>query len=73
MKKSTEFEVLSEHGKGILKQIYLTELGYVMVRIYFPESRKTINFNLQLISNLLSNSKITLADSKCLTSYEASS
>lgn len=60
MKNSIPFDVDTKYGEGILEQLYLTELGYVMARIYFPEKGVWINFNVQTIWDLLKETKIDL-------------
>lgn len=60
LKNSIPFDVQTQYGEGILEQIYLTELGYVMVRIYFPDQGIRINYNLQNIWCLLDGSEIEL-------------
>ena len=60
MKNSIPFDVETQYGEGILEQLYLTELGYVMVRIYFPEQGIRINYNVETIWNLLKDTKIDL-------------
>lgn len=60
MKNSIPFDVTTQNGEGILEQLYLTELGYVMAKIYFPERGIWINYNIQNIWDLLENSDIEL-------------
>lgn len=67
MKNSIPFDVDTQYGEGILEQLYLTELGYVMARIYFPEKGVWINFNVQTIWDLLKDSNIDL---KALNPYK---
>lgn len=60
MKNSIPFDVETQNGEGILEQLYLTELGYVMARVYYPKQGVWINYNLQTIWDLLKESNIEL-------------
>jgi len=60
LKDSIPFDVETQYGHGILEQIYLTELGYVMARIYYPEKSVWINYNLSDIQELVKGSSIEI-------------
>jgi hypothetical protein len=60
LKDSIPFDVDTQHGEGILEQLYLTELGYVMVRIFYPQKGIWINYNIETIWNLLKDTQIDL-------------
>jgi hypothetical protein len=40
-------------GAGVLEKIYLTELGHVMGKVYFPSKKVWVNYQLASIDNLL--------------------
>ena len=39
-------KINTEYGEGELIDIYQSELGYTMIKLYFEESKKYITFNL---------------------------
>jgi len=47
-------------GKATLKEIYVTELGYIMVKIYYPSRGVFINYNVENVKNLLEGKGINL-------------
>jgi hypothetical protein len=60
LKNSIPFDVDTQYGDGILEQLYLTELGYVMGRVYYPERGVWINHNLTNIWELVEKSDISI-------------
>lgn len=58
MKNTIPFDVDTQYGDGILEQIYLTELGYVMGRVYYPQKGVWINYNLTNVWELTKRSDI---------------
>jgi len=47
-------------GKATLKEIYVTELGYIMAKIYYPKRSVFINHHIGSIKNLLESEKLKL-------------
>ncbi len=47
-------------GKATLKEIYVTELGYIMAKIYYPSKGVFINYHIAVINDLLSRKNISL-------------
>jgi hypothetical protein len=45
--------VETPEGTGILQNIYVTELGYVMGKVYFPSKGLWINYTLSNINDVL--------------------
>lgn len=60
MKNSIPFDVITEYGDGILEQIYTTELGYVMGRVYYPQKGVWINYILSNVWDLTKKSNIKI-------------
>ncbi len=61
MKNIVNSEVDTPDGKATIKEIYVTELGYIMVKIQYPSRGNVfINHNIAQISDLLDKSNITL-------------
>lgn len=51
-------EVKTPIGKGILQQIYISELGYIMGRVYYTENKNWINYNLSSLKNIFKEKNI---------------
>ncbi len=47
-------------GKATLREIYVTELGYIMAKIYYPLKGVFINYKIGVVSDLLSSKNISL-------------
>ena len=47
-------------GKATLREIYVTELGYIMAKIYYPLKGVFINYKIGLVNQLLSEKNISL-------------
>jgi hypothetical protein len=41
-----------------LSKIYVTELGYIMAKIYYPKKRISINYKIGNVEELLENKKL---------------
>ena len=46
-------DVDTPDGAGVLEMIYLTELGLVMGKVFFPKKGVWINYHLSDVDNLL--------------------
>ena len=60
MKNIVNSEVDTPDGKATLKEIYLTELGYIMAKMYYPKKRVFINHRIGSIKNLLEAERFSL-------------
>lgn len=63
MKNTICVDVDTPDGAGVLEMIYLTELGLVMGKVFFPKKGVWINYHLSDVDNLLeskSNIKKTI-------------
>jgi hypothetical protein len=58
LKNLIETEVDTPDGVGLLEQIYITELGYVMARIFYSKKGIWINKKISSLDNLLENTGI---------------
>jgi hypothetical protein len=47
-------------GKATLKEIYVTELGYIMAKVYYPKRGVFINHKIGSLKNLLDTNRINL-------------
>jgi len=47
-------------GKATLKEIYVTELGYIMAKVYYPKRGVFINHKIGSLKNLLDTNKLNL-------------
>jgi hypothetical protein len=59
LKNLIETEVDTPDGVGLLEQIYITELGYVMARIFLPEKKTWVNRKISSLDSMLENTGIT--------------
>lgn len=39
-------KISTEYGEGVVNNIHTSELGYIMIKVYFEDSKKYITFNL---------------------------
>ncbi len=60
MKNIVNSEVDTPDGKATLKEIYVTELGYIMAKMYYPKKRVFINHRIGSIKNLLEAERFSL-------------
>ena len=58
MKNIVNSEVDTPDGKATLKEIYVTELGYIMAKIYYPKKRISINYKIGNVEELLESKKL---------------
>ena len=47
-----------------LSKIYVTELGYIMAKIYYPKKRISINYKIGNVEELLESKKIDVSLTK---------
>lgn len=60
MKNIVNSEVDTPEGKATLKEIYVTELGYIMAKIYYPKRGVFVNHRIGSLKNLLDTNKLNL-------------
>jgi hypothetical protein len=60
LKDLIQKEIETPEGKGFVEQIYLTELGEIMMRIYIQKKKKWTNIRLINLNNLVDNTKYKL-------------
>ena len=53
MKDLVQNEIETPDGVAILEQIYVTELGYIMVRLYYRDRKVWINRQVSTLNELL--------------------
>jgi len=66
LKNTICFDVDTPNGAGVLEKVYLTELGLVMGKVFFPSNGVWVNYQLSNLENLLefkSNIKKTINSS----------
>jgi hypothetical protein len=60
LKNIVNSEVETPDGKATLKEIYVTELGYIMAKVYYPKRGVFINHKIGSLKNLLDTNKLNL-------------
>jgi hypothetical protein len=60
LKNNIPFDVTIDHGDEILEQIYTTELGYVMGRVYYPKKGVWVNYILSNVWDLTKKVNINI-------------
>jgi hypothetical protein len=60
LKNIVNSEVDTPDGKAKLKEIYVTELGYIMAKLYYPKKRVFMNYRIGLLQELLESENFTL-------------
>jgi len=53
-------KIKTPNGIGILENRHVSELGFVMVRVYIPESKNWITWNINKLENILENTELSL-------------
>jgi hypothetical protein len=60
LKNIVNSEVETPEGKATLKEIYVTELGYIMAKVYYPSRGVFINHMMASVRELLGEKNISL-------------
>ncbi len=60
LKNIVNSEVETPDGKATLKEIYVTELGYIMAKVYYPKRGVFINHKIGSLKNLLDTNDLNL-------------
>ena len=63
MKNSVCVEVDTPDGKATLVEVYLTELGHLMAKVYHPKEKVWTNYKIGEISNLIESANMTVLSS----------
>ena len=51
LENTLTFDVDTPGGTGILQNVYITELGLVMAKVFFPKREVWINYRLSEVNN----------------------
>ena len=62
MKDLVQNEIETPDGVAILEQIYVTELGYIMVRLYYRDRKVWINKQVSTLDELLIDTNFKRTD-----------
>jgi hypothetical protein len=54
--------VNTSYGLGTLKNFYVTELGYLMVKVYYPIKKSWINHRLNSLPKIFKDSEEVFLD-----------
>ena len=60
LKNIVNSEVDTPDGKATLKEIYVTELGYIMAKVYYPKKGVYVNHKIGYLKNLLKSDGLNL-------------
>lgn len=60
MKKLVNSEVDTPDGKALLKEIYVTELGYIMAKLFYRHKKIFVNYKIGDIGSLLESQSFSL-------------
>ncbi len=55
-------KIITKKGEGILEKIFISDLGYLMVKVYFPEDKNFITWNIGKFNDVLIKSDIKIID-----------
>ena len=59
MKKKINSEVDTPTGKATLSEIYVTELGFIMAKIYYPSTKAWVNHKIGELNELLKDLNVS--------------
>lgn len=60
MKKIVNSEVDTPDGKATLKEIYVTELGYIMAKLFFTKKKVFVNYKIGDIKKMMQSNNIDI-------------
>lgn len=60
MKNIVNSEVDTPDGKATLKEIYVTELGYVMAKLFYKKKKVFVNHKIGDLGKMLKTEKLNL-------------
>ena len=70
MKNLIKTEVDTPDGVGLLEQIYVTELGHVMLRIYYKKKRIWVNKRITSLESFLEGTGINCKGGQKIKKYK---
>lgn len=47
-------------GEGLLETLYVSELGYVMVKVYYPIEKRWVTYNINRVENILEDTQLSV-------------
>lgn len=53
-------KIKTPNGFGTLDKIYVSELGFLMVKVYFPDTKTFTTYNVDNLENFLKNTSLEL-------------
>lgn len=56
-------EVDTPRGKATLEKVYVTELGHLMAKIYYPKEKAWVNYRIGNISDLVESANMKVLSS----------
>ncbi len=59
--KNKIHKIKTPKGIGILEDIHVSELGFLMVRVYFPDKKHWITWNINKLENIFENTELSLS------------
>ena len=48
------------NGEGLLETLYVSELGYVMVKVYYPTEKRWVTYNINRVENILEDTQLSV-------------
>lgn len=69
LKDLVQNEIATPDGVAVLEQIYVTELGHIMVRLYYKDRKIWINKKVSTLENLLHNTNLKKTDKFTIKRY----
>jgi hypothetical protein len=64
LKDLIQTEIDTPDGDALLEQIYITELGHVMARVYYKKKGIRINKRITNLDSLLENTGLSVKDER---------
>lgn len=58
MKNIIDLKIDTEYGKAIVSEIYISELGYLMLKLYYPDRKEFKGYNLMDFTKSLNDNGI---------------
>ena len=62
MKKIVNSEVDTPDGKATLSEIYVTELGYIMAKLFYKRKKVFINHKIGDIKNMMNSENLLISE-----------
>lgn len=55
-----QHELKTPDGPAELESIYVTELGYIMARVYYKQSKRWVTYRVSTLEDLLKNTDLSI-------------